>query len=549
MKRFFWVLLGLIFLVALFLRFSQLAKIPVGFHTDEASLGYNAYSLLMTGKDEAGRAFPLYIDTFGDNRPTGYNYLAMLPIKFFGLSIFATRLPSALFGSMSVFAIAFLSFVLFKNKKIALLTGMLLAIAPWSVVLSRASDEAVVALFFILIGFAFLFLSLRSKRQLYIILGGLFLLISFFFYHTPRVFVPMLFLVFLGYFFWQFRTRLSRTHHTLMISVFCLLSVIAVYLVFLVSGGTGRFSQVNIFTFPETKLVMQEQIREDGSMHAPLITTRVFHNKLVNYPLTFVSNYLTYFTGDFLFIKGGLPIWYQVPSMGLLYLIELPFLLYGLFLLCKSDDPLSKLPLLWLLIAPVVSSITVDDVPNVNRVIVLFPIMEVIVGYGLYTFVTKFKKNTKLFISVGVTLLFIANLLYFQHQYIVHASTHRTWYRNNGFDQMVATLQESYAGSDRIIVTKSMGSMYPLILFYMKYDPALYQREGSSKDREYTGFGKFLFVPQDCPSITKDSRFPIGHNLIYINNGNCPDDKGKLVKKQVIINREDGTKAFKIVYD
>ena len=84
MKRFFWVLLGLIFLVALFLRFSQLAKIPVGFHTDEASLGYNAYSLLMTGKDEAGRAFPLYIDTFGDNRPTGYNYLAMLPIKFFG---------------------------------------------------------------------------------------------------------------------------------------------------------------------------------------------------------------------------------------------------------------------------------------------------------------------------------------------------------------------------------------------------------------------------------------------------------------------------------
>ena len=83
----------------------------------------------------------------------------------------------------------------------------------------------------------------------------------------------------------------------------------------------------------------------------------------------------------------------------------------------------------------------------------------------------------------------------------------------------------------------------------MKYDPALYQREGSSKDREYTGFGKFLFVPQDCPSITKDSRFPIGHNLIYINNGNCPDDKGKLVKKQVIINREDGTKAFKIVYD
>lgn len=549
MKRIYWVLFSLIFLLALYLRFSDLAKIPVGFHTDEASLGYNAYSLLMTGKDEAGHALPLYIDTFGDNRPTGYNYLDILPVKLLGLNVFATRLPSALFGSLSVFAIAFLAFVLFKNKKIAILSGLLLAIAPWSVVLSRASDEAVVALFFILMGFAFLFLSLRTKRKLFIILGGLILLLSFFFYHTPRVFVPLLFLVFLLYYFWEFRSRLSRAHHILIVSVFCLLSIIAIYLVFLVSGGTGRFSQVNIFTFPETSLVMQEQIREDGSMHAPLVTTRVFHNKLVNYPLTFVSNYLSYFTGDFLFIKGGLPIWYQVPSMGLLYIIELPFLLYGIFLLLKSDDPLSKLPLLWLLAAPVVSSITVDDVPNVNRVIVLFPVLELIVALGIYTFVTKFKRQKAMFASICIVILFSANFLYFQHQYLVHASTHRTWYRNNGFDQMVSTLQSSSTDASRILVTKSMGSMYPLILFYTKYDPARYQAEGSSKDKEYTGFGKFLFVPQDCPSITSDSRFPTSRHLIYVNNGNCPDDKGKLVKKQVVIYREDGTKAFKIVYD
>lgn len=549
MKRIYWVLFSLIFLLALYLRFSDLAKIPVGFHTDEASLGYNAYSLLMTGKDEAGHSLPLYIDTFGDNRPTGYNYLDILPVKFFGLSVFATRLPSALFGSLSIFAIAFLAFVLFKNKKIAILSGLLLAIAPWSVVLSRASDEAVVALFFILTGFAFIFLSLRSKRQLFIILGGICLLLSFFFYHTPRVFVPLLFLVFLIYYFWKFRSRLSRSHHRLMLAIFGVLSVIAIYLVFLVSGGTGRFSQVNIFTFPETRLVMQEQIREDGTLHAPIIQTRLFHNKLVNFPLTFTANYFAYFTGDFLFIKGGLPIWYQVPSMGLLYLIELPFLLYGLFLLLKSDDPMSKLPLLWLLVAPIVSSITVDDVPNVNRVIVLFPVLELIVALGIYTFVTKFKRQKALLVVACTVVLFFANFLYFQHQYLVHASNHRTWYRNNGFDQMVSALQQSSGDASQILVTKSMGSMYPLILFYTHYDPALYQAEGSTKDKEYTGFGKFLFVPQDCPSITSDSRFPTSPNLIYVNNGNCPDDKGKLVKKQVVIYREDGTKAFKIVYD
>ena len=55
---------------------------PVGFHIDEASLGYNGYSMLKTGKDEHGNRFPLYIDMFGDNRPSGYHYLTIIPIAF-----------------------------------------------------------------------------------------------------------------------------------------------------------------------------------------------------------------------------------------------------------------------------------------------------------------------------------------------------------------------------------------------------------------------------------------------------------------------------------
>ncbi len=549
MKKMYLILLGIIFVVALFLRFDRLGQIPVGFHTDEASLGYNAYSLLKTGKDEAGHSLPLYIDTFGDNRPTGYNYLDILPIKYFGLTVFATRIPSAFFGALSIFAIACLSFVLFKNKSIAILAAAILAITPWSVVLSRASDEAIIATFFVMLGFAGIFWGIRTKRQLYLLLGGFSLLVSFFFYHTPRVFVPMLFLVYLIYFWWKFRSKIGRNHQMVLGGIFLVLSVIAVYLVFLVNGGTGRFAQVNIFGFPETKLVMQEQIREDGTMHVPLLATRIVHNKVVNYSLTFIGNYFTYFTGDFLFIKGGLPIWYQVPNMGLLYLVELPFLLYGIYLLCKSDDPYSKLPLLWLVLAPVVSAITVDDVPNVNRAMVLFPILDLIAAYGLYQLVQVVPKKIIPFTIAFISLLFVGNFFYFNHQYTVHASIHRTWYRNNGFAQMIQTIDTSYQTANKILITKSLGSMYPSVLFFSKYDPALYQAEGSTKDKDYTGFGKYFFVPQDCPSINKDNRFPVGDNLIYVNAGTCPDDTGKLVKKQVVIHREDGTDAFKIVYE
>ena len=84
---------------------------PVGFHIDEASLGYNGYSMLKTGKDEHGNRFPLYIDMFGDNRPLvplSYDYSDC----FFGLNEFATRLPGAVFGTLTVVAFYFLfSFV------------------------------------------------------------------------------------------------------------------------------------------------------------------------------------------------------------------------------------------------------------------------------------------------------------------------------------------------------------------------------------------------------------------------------------------------------
>ncbi len=549
MRKIYFLLLIIIFLIAIFLRFFNLEKVPAGFHVDEASLGYNAYSLLLTGKDENNHPLPLYIDMFGDNRPSGYHYLTILPVKFFGLNVFATRFMAAFFGSISVFAIFFLSYTLFNNKIIALFASLLLAIAPWHVVLSRASAEAIVALFFIFVGFAVVFQGFRKKKALYISIGGLILSLSFFFYHTPRVFVPLLFFIYFLYYLWEFRSHISLRHLIIMFLTFVILSFIALSLVFVAKGGTGRFTQVNIFGFPETKLVMQEQIREDGTAGISIFNTRFYHNKLLNFSLTFVSNYFSYFDGNFLFIKGGLPIWYKVPNMGLIYLIELPFFLYGIFQLLVSKSSFSKLPIIWLSLAPIVAAFTVDDVPNINRAIVLFPIIEIVTAYGIISFITKFTGWKTIIFSVCIASLLFVNFLYFQHQYIVHASTHQTWYRNNGFDKLISRLKISYNDVDEIVITKSTGGIYPLILFYMHYDPRAYQLAGSPKDKEYTQFGKFFFAPQDCPSINKDQRFPKNKNIIFVDRGDCPENKGLGVKKRETILREDGTKAFRIVYE
>src|SRR3990167_3108152 len=512
-KKIISLFLGAIFLIAFILRFYSLSQFPAGFHIDEASLGYNAYSLLLTGRDENNNRFPLYVDMFGDNRPSGYHYLTEIPIKFLSLNEFSTRFPGAIFGTLTVVSFFFLAQLLFKSKKVSLISFFLLAIASWHVVLSRASAETIVSLFFIISGFALLLFSLQKQKPIYCFAAAATLSISFLFYHTSRVFVPLLFFVSILYLYPTWIKSRKKYKISLLLSFF-ILSFISFSLVFLIKGGAGRFSQVNIFSYPEVKLVLEEQIREDGISKAPVFLTRAFHNKVINYSLTFASNYFDYFSGKFLFVQGGLPNWYKVPGLGLIYIVELPFILIGLFYLFFSKNRYHKFPLMCLILAPVTAAFTVDDTPNIQRAIVMFPMIELMAVYGFISFMNRFSGSGRKVLTVFFTLLLFLNFFYFIHQYFIHSQVHRNWYRNEGFGQMVNLVKKDYARYDKIIITKSLGGVYPLVLFYMKYDPNQYQKEGSPKDIDNTGFGKFFFADAACPSIDRDPRFPKAEKTI-----------------------------------
>ena len=99
MKKF--LLLTIVILAAL-LRLVALDRYPAGLNADEAALGYNAYSLLLTGRDEHGHVWPVNLESFGDFKPGFYAYLLIPFIKFLGLTELAVRLPSALIGVLAV---------------------------------------------------------------------------------------------------------------------------------------------------------------------------------------------------------------------------------------------------------------------------------------------------------------------------------------------------------------------------------------------------------------------------------------------------------------
>lgn len=56
--------LFMIFLTGCMLRFFNLGAVPVGLHTDEAYFGYNAFSILTTGREMTGDFLPIHLESF-----------------------------------------------------------------------------------------------------------------------------------------------------------------------------------------------------------------------------------------------------------------------------------------------------------------------------------------------------------------------------------------------------------------------------------------------------------------------------------------------------
>jgi len=96
------ITLTLIIAIGIFFRFYKLGITPAGFYLDEAAMGYNAYSIAKTGKDEFGKAIPLIFRSFLDFKTPIYTYILVPLIPIFGLSIYTVRFLSAFFGVLTL---------------------------------------------------------------------------------------------------------------------------------------------------------------------------------------------------------------------------------------------------------------------------------------------------------------------------------------------------------------------------------------------------------------------------------------------------------------
>ncbi len=163
-KHLVYILLGLILAIAIVLRVYKIDSIPPSLSWDEAAVGYNAWTIANFGKDEWGRFFPLTFTSFRDDKQPIHVYVTALSVKLLGLSEFSTRLPSAIFGILSVLMIFFLAFALFKNYVISLFAAFFIAISPYSIHFSRQNHELNFAFFLFMLSL-YLFLKGQTNQN------------------------------------------------------------------------------------------------------------------------------------------------------------------------------------------------------------------------------------------------------------------------------------------------------------------------------------------------------------------------------------------------
>ncbi|MEK7166528.1 MAG: glycosyltransferase family 39 protein, partial [Patescibacteria group bacterium] len=482
------IILIIIILLAAFLRLYKLGINPPSLDWDETSLGYNAYSILKTGKDEFGRQWPISIRSFEDYKPAFYAYATIPAVAIFGLNEFAIRLPSAIFGIATVILTYFLINNIF-GKKVGLLGTLLLAISPWHLQFSRVAFEANVGLFWVTAGIYF-FMKARADGKWYL-LSALCFVCSFYSYHSPRLVVPVLLLG------WTiiFRKEIWRWR----IWVICSLLLGGLLLIPFISEmwdlGRARFSSVTVLT-PESRLDESIKRIEFDQSNNDLIGT-IIHNRRVVYSIAILKGYLDHFNLDFLFLTGDAPLRHHAQDMGMLYLWEAPFVFLGILTLIKRKFIYL---LWWLFVAPVASALTTGT-PHAVRALTYLPLYQLFTAIGLIIFWKNLygyrrQNYIKPLIMLITCILVTTNIFYYLDMYYIHTPVESAKDWQYGYKQAIAIAKQYENQVDKIILTYMYDQPHVYVLFYNQIDPVWYQtqqKKGQEVKRFERDFGKYEF--------------------------------------------------------
>lgn len=533
MKKIYFIF-SLIIILAFLLRFFYLGKIPDGLYSDEAAYGYNAYSILLTGKDEYGNFLPVAFKSFGDYKAPLYIYYLVPFIAIFGLNIFSLRLSTAVLGVAMVILTYILTKKITGKKNLALLSSFITGVLPFALQFNRMAHEN--NLVAVLISAALLFFIFSVKSTNFIYLSAVFFAGSIYTYHDAKVFTPLMILCLLS----LYNKSIILEWKKYIASLF----LFFILLVPFISSFTNktfwsRPSHTIIFSDPGRLSAINEARGED--INENFVVPQLFHNKFISFTQKFIENYGEHFSYDFLFSQGDPVKIYQTIGNGLLYFIFLPFFILGIYYIWRINLAHKWLIILWFILAPIPSALT-RFVPSASRLMIILPPLVIFIASGFVLINEQLKcSKLKRVYFVIISLLFSLNMLYYLHYYYVHTPYKYAKEWHYGMKEVMDQVSLLEKGYTRVWFSRNAwGYIYPL--FYLKYPPEKYHPQADLSGLNEYGFGwieKFdRYVFADLPADLREKS-----DILFVG---APEDFSAIHKPLYTVYYPDKKVAFYI---
>ncbi|GGA48561.1 glycosyltransferase family 39 protein [Paenibacillus physcomitrellae] len=460
----------LFFVLGVLLRILQLGSIPPGLNQDEASIGYDAFSILHYGIDRNSMPMPVHLIAWGSGQNALYAYLSMPFIAVMGLTPLSVRLLGVLAGIAAMPVFCLLARHLFRSQAAAPVAMLLIAINPWHIMMSRWALESNLFPTLVLFAVYCLVKALQSPRWFYAFTTVM--AISLYAYGTAYFFVPV-FLTLIAFLLFK-RKQLSLRMLLLNFLLFIIIGL--PILLFLLINWLNLPSIITpLLSIPRLTVPRVETVTTFSDGHFLLSAREHIHS--------FIS----------LLLSGsdGLP-WNSISPFGYAYPIGLPFALLGLiasiWALRSNREPLQAIILLWL--GSAVLMVLIIEV-NINRVNVIFyPIILLICGGVL--FFHRIKKGLSILCAAAFLIYFSAFAAVYFRDYPKQISTVFANHLGDAIDFASASTPGT------IYITNRINMPYIYVLFYEKTRTAdfiksvVYANPGQDF-QQVSSFGRYRF--------------------------------------------------------
>lgn len=458
-------ILILILITAFFIRIYNYSYPPLLW--DEAALGYNAFSILHTARDEYGQFIPLIFKSFGDYKPGLYIYLTVPFVAIFGLSPLAVRLPSIILGSL----LPLLGYLIVKkhhpSKLLPLLFAAIIAFNPYNIHYSRGAWETNILTFELLFASYFFF----NKKYFW---SSIVFALTLYTYQSGKLTSLLLILALVII---NFSKEFFKKDFILKFILPLFIFSLPIIYGLLFQHQGNRLEVVSLFSYPRSNEEKNIIISEGSHFDY-----QTFHNQIIFFIRNFLLRYFNHFSPQFLLTQGD---WqdarHSAPYTGVLLIPSVIFLVLGIFryLAKNNKNSLSNFFFLWLILAPLPAALT-RDLLQATRVMNFSIPLCYFAALGLVYFIKWLQKfgKLKIFIYILVTVSYLFSFIYYLDLYFVHMvkKSPQAWLY--GYQEAFNYVIKNGQNHD-IYFTPFYGQPYIYYLFYTKYPPQKYQSQAN----------------------------------------------------------------------